>query len=405
MDFKTRTINGDEKVAIGDEYQTTLITYPTHAELSTILQNQFEVLDEQFYHGMPTFAVRWHEGIVPSTEEQDLVFRGIADRCEQLSVWPVVRWRDKTNGEYFIRFVPKEKQPKSDVRVNYGLFVATMGTIALAGFWQATSPVFLTLFYGATGYTILDILWTTLIFIAALMGIIFTHEMGHYLSSRKLGIEATPPYFIPGLPQIGGTFGAFIQQKSPPYNRRDLFDMGVAGPLAGFVVTLLVLIWGFFLSVPVTAEQIIAIDAAYPGMSGSIGVPLLFQLMEILFADLIPAGGTLYMHPVAFASWIGMLITSLNLFPISQLDGGHALRAIVGGKNHKYIGWAGIVVMLLAGYYLMAILILFISQGGEHPGPLNDTIEIPLWRKVLFVASMIVLVLCIPPLWEMVGFF
>jgi Zn-dependent protease len=404
-EFNLSTSNGDGTVAIGDEYQSTLITYPTHAELSTILQNQFEVLDEQFYHGMPTFAVRWAGGVVPSTDEQDLVFRGIADRCEQLSVWPVVRWRNKSNGEYIIRFVPKERASKSDIRVNYGLFAATMGTIALAGFWQATSPVFLTLFYGASGYTVLDILWTTLIFIASLMGIIFTHEMGHYLSSRKLGIDATPPYFIPGLPQIGGTFGAFIQQKSPPHNRRDLFDMGLAGPLAGFVVTVLVLIWGFFLSVPVTAEQIAAIDAAYPNMSGSIGVPLLFQLLEFLYADFIPVGGTLYMHPVAFASWIGMLVTSLNLFPISQLDGGHALRAIVGGKYHKYIGWAGIGLMLLAGFYLMAILILFISQGGEHPGPLNDTIEIPIWRKALFVISMIILVLCIPPLWEMVGLF
>jgi Zn-dependent protease len=392
-------------VAIGEEYQSTLITYPTHAELSTLLQNHFEVLDEQFYHGMPTFAARWAGGVVPSTEEQDLVFRGIADRCEKLSVWQVVRWRNKSNGEYIIRFVPKEKTTKSDIRVNYGLFVATLGTIALAGFMQATSPVFLTLFYGATNYTVSDILWTTFIFIAALMGIIFTHEMGHYLSSRKLGIEATPPYFIPGLPWIGGTFGAFIQQKSPPQNRRDLFDMGVAGPLAGFGVTVLVLIWGFLLSVPVTAEQIAAIDATYPNMSGSLGVPLLFQLMEFIYADFIPAGGTVYMHPVAFASWIGMLVTSLNLFPISQLDGGHALRAIVGGKNHKYVGWAGIAILLIAGFFLMAILILFISQGGEHPGPLNDTIEIPLWRKALFVVSMIILVLCIPPLWEMVGLF
>ncbi|MFW9864442.1 MAG: site-2 protease family protein, partial [Candidatus Thorarchaeota archaeon] len=222
--------------------------------------------------------------------------------------------------------------------------------------------------------------------------------------SRKLGIDATPPYFIPGLPQIGGTFGAFIQQKSPPHNRRDLFDMGVAGPLAGFVVTLLVLIWGFFLSVPVTAEQIAAIDAAYPGMSGSLGVPYLFVIMEFIFADFIPAGGTLYMHPVAFAAWIGLLVTSLNLFPASQLDGGHALRAIFDSRMHKYIGWAAIAAMFLARFYLMAILVLFISQGGEHPGPLNDTIEISTSRKILFVISMIILLISIPPLWEAIDF-
>ncbi|MFX0108338.1 MAG: site-2 protease family protein, partial [Candidatus Hodarchaeota archaeon] len=234
---------------------------------------------------------------------------------------------------------------------------------------------------------------------------IFTHEMGHYLTSKKLGIEATPPYFILGLPQIGGTFGAFIQQKSPPMNRKDLFDMGVAGPIAGFVVTVLVLFAGFLLSKPVTAAELAAIEAAYPGMTGELGVPYLFVIVQLIFADFIPPGGTLYMHPVAFASWIGMLVTALNLFPISQLDGGHALRSIVDSQKHKYIGWAGIGIMLLTGYFMMAILILVISQGGEHPGPLNDTIEISAGRKVLFVISMIILVLCIPPLWNTLGLF
>ncbi|MFQ5832798.1 MAG: site-2 protease family protein [Candidatus Thorarchaeota archaeon] len=390
-------------MSIEDEYETTMITYPTHAELDFILRDHFEVLDERYVHGLPTFVVRWKTDGIPEIDEQDRVFEDINKNSERLKVWPVVRWRDKSAGEYVIRFVPKEKPPKSDIRINYGLFVATMGTIALAGFMQASSPVFITLFY-PNGFTYMNLIWETLIFIAALMGIIFTHEMGHYLTSKKLGIEATPPYFIPGIPPIG-TFGAFIQQKSPPINRRDLFDMGVAGPLAGFVVTFVVLLLGFFMSVPLTAEQVAAIDRTYPGMSGSMGVPYLFQLIELLFGDFIPAGGTLYMHPLAFASWIGMLVTALNLFPISQLDGGHALRAIVDSQKHRIIGWMGIAAMILARFYMMAILILVISQGGEHPGPLNDTIEVSAWRKVLFVVAMIILVLCIPPLWEMIPLF
>ena len=217
----------------------------------------------------------------------------------------------------------------------------------------------------------------------------------------RKGIEASPPYFIPGLPQLGGTFGAFIQQKSPPMNRKDLFDLGVAGPLAGFAVTLVVLVIGFLMSAPVTAEELAAIEAAYPGMSGEIAVPPLFLIMEMIWGDFIPPGGTLYLHPIAFAAWVGMLVTALNLFPIGQLDGGHALRAIVDPVKHKYIGWAAIAVMVLAGYYLMAILVLVLSSGRGHPGALNDTVNISKWRIALFVVAMIILYLCLPPLWQM----
>ncbi|NHJ14735.1 MAG: site-2 protease family protein [Candidatus Thorarchaeota archaeon] len=391
-------------MALDDDYQSSVLSYPTHAELYDVLMEHFEVLDEKLVYGLPTFIVKWRTDYLPEHEVQERVFKQVAERAESLRVWPLVRWRNKASRTYIIRFVPIEKPAKSDVRINYALFIATLGTIALAGFWQATSPIFLTLFY-PHGYTVWDIAFVTLFFMAALMGIIGTHEAGHYFAAKRRGIEATPPYFIPGLPYIGGTFGAFIQQKSPPMNREDLYDLGVAGPLAGFVVTVVVLIAGFLLSVPVTAEQLAAIEATYPGQSGELGVPYLFTLMEYLFAGFIPPGGTLYMHPLAFASWIGMLVTALNLFPISQLDGGHALRAIVEGNKHKYVGWAGIAIMLLLGYYMMAILILVISQGGEHPGPLNDTIEISAWRKILFIFVMIILVLCIPPLWQMIGIF
>ena len=159
------------------------------------------------------------------------------------------------------------------------------------------------------------------------------------------------------------------------------------------------------LSVPVSQTELIAIDNAFPNQSGSLAVPYLFVIMELLYADFIPAGGTIYLHPVAFAAWVGMLVTALNLFPIAQLDGGHALRAIVGPKLHKQIGWVALLIMLLTGYYMMAILILALSFGGEHPGPLNDTVKISRGRVVLFAISMIILVLCIPPLWQMFSFF
>ncbi|MBN2228508.1 MAG: site-2 protease family protein [Candidatus Thorarchaeota archaeon] len=391
-------------MSIDEDASSSVITYPTFAELNQILSNKFEIKMSVLEHGMPTFVVQWAHGDVPSNEEQDVVFKEITSLTKPLKVWPIVRWRNEKEGEYIIRFVPQQVPGKSDTRINYALFIVTLASISLGGFLQATSPIFLALFY-PQGYTMWDILFTTLIFVASLMGIIFTHEMGHYTTARRLNIEASLPYFIPGLPQIGGTFGAFISQKSPTENRSDLLDMGLAGPLAGFVVTLVVLVIGFFLSVPVTAEQLIAIDQAFPNQSASLAVPFLFTLMEYVFIDYIPVGGTIYLHPVAFAAWVGMLVTALNLFPISQLDGGHALRSLVDSKWHRRIGWVGIVLLLLAQFYTFAILILVLSGGGSHPGPLNDTVKVSKGRVALFFIAMVILVLCIPPLWEMLSLF
>ena len=386
-------------MSIPNDYPS-VISYPTFGELSDVLSTKFEVLMSAMEYGAPTFMVRWPNGVVPGPEEQDRIFQDIHEMTKKLRVWPLVRWRNQSAGEVYIRFVPAQKAKKSDVKINYVLFIATLASIAIAGFMQATSPVFLTLFY-PNGWTYFDIAFVTIGFMAALMGIIFTHEMGHFLTARNRGIEATLPYFIPGLPQLGGTFGAFIQQKSPPMNRRDLIDLGLAGPFAGFAVTLVVLVIGFLLSVPVTHEQVIALDEAFPGMSGELAVPLLFTFFEILYSDFIPAGGTIYMHPLAFVAWVGMLITALNLFPVSQLDGGHALRSIVGEKYHTYIGWGAMAVMFLMGYFMMAILILLMSRGGSHPGPLNDVVPVSKTRIAVFILAMLILVICIPPLYAM----
>ncbi|MCK5150874.1 MAG: site-2 protease family protein [Candidatus Thorarchaeota archaeon] len=384
-------------MSIDNEFSGRVISYPTFTEISEILSERFEILSSAMEYGMPTFLYRWRDGDVHDSEEQRRVFDDIHEKSERLKIWPVIRWRSKDEGIYYTRFIPQERPPKSDIRINYGLFVATLAAIAIGGFMQATSQVFLTLFY-PNGYTPWDIAFTTGIFILALMGIIGTHEMGHYRMAKKRGIEATPPYFLPGLPQIGGTFGAFIQQKSPPKNRSDLFDLGLAGPWAGFAVTLVALIVGFALSVPVTAEQLAAIDETFPGLSGSLPVPFLFMLIEILIVDLIPAGGTIYLHPVGFAAWVGCLVTALNLFPSGQLDGGHALRAILDEKKHKYVGYGAIAVMFLIGFYTMAILVLVMAFRGGHPGALDDTVPVSKSRILLFILSMVVLALSIPPL-------
>jgi hypothetical protein len=256
-------------LAIDDEQISTVISYPTFAELNDILSIHFQIVMSVLEYGMPTFVVRWPEGkVIPDNEEQDTVFKELTRLTKSLKVWPMVRWRNKAEGEYFIRFVPIQKPGKSNKKINYALFVTTLATMAIAAILQATSPVFITLFYPG-GFSVLDLAFVVITFMIALMGIIFTHEMGHYLMCQRKGIEASLPYFIPGLPQLGGTFGAFISQKSPPNNREELIDMGLAGPLAGFAVTLVVLLLGYAMSLPVTAQQLIAIEETFPGQSSN----------------------------------------------------------------------------------------------------------------------------------------
>ena len=195
-------------MAFDNEYQSQVITYPTFTELGDILGEQFEVVTYSMEYGLPTFTFKWPGDVIPNPEDQDVVFAEVGEKAKRLKVWPVIRWFEKDEGTYFVRFVPIQTPGKSDITLNYALFIATLGTIALAALLQVTSPIFLTLFY-PSGYDSFTIIFEIFAFMAALMGIIFTHEMGHYLTAKKKGIEATPPYFLPGLPWIGGTFGAF----------------------------------------------------------------------------------------------------------------------------------------------------------------------------------------------------
>jgi Zn-dependent protease len=383
-------------VSVDDEPSGHVLSYPTFTEMESILSEDFQIMASAVEYGSPVFLYRWKSGVVPEAEAQRTVFERVHQKCKSLRIWPIVRWKDKKQGIYYTRFIPEERQPKSDTRINKALFIATLASITLGGFMQASSDVFLAIFY-PQGYTVWDIVFTTGIFIVALMGIIGTHEMGHYMMAKHRGIDATPPYFIPGIPQIGGTFGAFIQQKTPPKNRSDLFDLGIAGPVAGFVITLIALVVGFLLSVPITAGQLAAIDATY-GASGSLPVPLVFNLLEIVFGSSIPAGGTIYLHPVGFAAWVGCLVTALNLFPSGQLDGGHALRAVTDDRVHRIIGYVAIGVMLLAGFILMAVLVFAMSYGRGHPGALDDTVPVTKGRLLMFVVAMIILIISIPPI-------
>ena len=198
--------------------------------------------------------------------------------------------------------------------VNIVLFLCTIITTMYAGAVQS----------GAEPFRSLSDLFRGIPFSAALLGILLAHEMGHYLTSRYYGVSASLPYFIP-VPTLAGTMGAIIRMRSVIRDRRILFDIGIAGPLAGMVVAVPVAIIGLHQS------SVVELTSVEGGIT--LGDSLLFLgLTDMIFGP-IPAGQTVLLHPVALAGWLGFFITSLNLIPISQLDGGHVAYGVLGPRH------------------------------------------------------------------------
>ena len=233
-------------------------------------------------------------------------------------------------------------------------------------------------------------------FSTSVLFILFAHEMGHYLACRQYGVDATLPFFIPAPPLfLAGTFGAFIKIRSAIPSRRALFDIGLAGPLAGFVVALPISVVGLLVIHPGPVH-------AGPGII--FNDPLLFRLLAWLLR--VPLEPTSTINPYYMASWIGILVTSLNLMPVGQLDGGHGTFAVFGPKVHKIVGrfaFLTVVVLAVLGFvwhgspsgFLYAVL-LGIMLRVRHPEP--ATME-PLGTKRIVIAIVILIVfaLCFVP--------
>ncbi len=232
-------------------------------------------------------------------------------------------------------------------------------------------------------------------FSLSLMGILFAHEMGHYLACRRYRVDATLPYFLPA-PTLIGTLGAFIQIRSPFPSRRSLFDIGVAGPIAGFLVALPVSVVGMALSYPAPAKM--------PESEITLGMPLIFQGIH---AALVAVGvqkaapiGMLLLHPLAIAGWFGMFATAMNLLPGGQLDGGHIVYSF-SARAHRIVSWVTVFSLLPLAWFgwagwLVWGVILAIS-GLRHPVIYSwDRMDAKRWA--LLAAAVLMLAVCITPL-------
>ncbi|MCC6763344.1 MAG: site-2 protease family protein [Deltaproteobacteria bacterium] len=241
--------------------------------------------------------------------------------------------------------------------IHVGLFFATLFTTTLAGSFQA----------GVNPFEDWRLLARGLPFSATLMGILLVHEMGHFVMSRIHGVEATPPYFIPGPPFLVGTFGAFIRMHTPT-SRKALFDVGAAGPWAGFLVAIPAVFYGLTLSevrpLAPTSESLM------------LGESMVFVWLARAALGVSPSDATILLHPIALAGWFGLFVTFLNLLPIGQLDGGHVVYALLG-RRHRLVARAGLLVIVgLAflgwqGWVMWAILVTML--GLDHPSTIDDT--------------------------------
>ncbi|HIK07326.1 MAG TPA: site-2 protease family protein [Trichormus sp. M33_DOE_039] len=231
-----------------------------------------------------------------------------------------------------------------------------------------------------------------------LMTILGIHELGHYLTARFYKIRSTLPYFIP-MPFFLGTFGAFIQMRSPIPNRKALFDVSIAGPIAGFIATLPLIIWGLAHStiVPLSDRTgLLNPDALNPKYS-----ILLAILSKIALGSELTAKTAIDLHPVAVAGFLGLIVTALNLMPVGQLDGGHIVHAMFGQRTAMLIGQIARLLLLMLSlvqpeFFVWAIILLFIPLIDEPA--LNDVTELDNKRDILGLLAMVLLVIIILPM-------
>ncbi|WP_456477662.1 site-2 protease family protein [Geoglobus ahangari] len=271
-------------------------------------------------------------------------------------------------GEIVLEVKPR----RESYRLNVILFILTFLSVTFTG----------SMFYGSFD------LFLGLQFAVAVMFVLGSHEMGHFLASKRWGMKASLPYFIP-FPTIIGTLGAIIKQRGVIKNRKALMEIGASGPLAGIVASIFVTYLGLRMSVPVAPERV----------EGAIllGEPLLFRFV----ANLAGFDGQ-FIHPVAFAGWVGMFITALNLIPVGQLDGGHVMRAMIG-ERAEVVSRIFPFVLLGIGFvfresgvwFFWGLLTLFFSMQ-RHPKPADDS-PLPVSHVLLGVLTFAIGVLCFTP--------
>ena len=309
--------------------------------------------------------------------------------ARQLEVRNFAPRLEKSSGQIYI-FVTKLPEVKrkwlSKSWVPRILFAATVTMVLIDGYFR-TDFVNSLAFIG-------DPFGMSILYAFSLIGILGVHESGHLFAAKKHKIRTTWPYFIPGVPVFGiPTFGALIQSRGLTINRDILFDVAIAGPIAGLAIAIIVCIFGAYTSPEISSE--LADELFSESQLMKMNMPILMSVS----LDLFDKGGSykeIIMSPILFAAWLGFLITFLNLLPAWQLDGGHMARALFGKKWHQIATYASMGVLVLLGYWFMALFILILSTRSRDAKPLDDISPLTKNRKKLFIVVVILGILCAP---------
>lgn len=387
------------------------MSVPETEILNNIVRRVFRIDDVTSMDPLKGNLVRYRGQLLK--EDSVAAFDELTEALSQYSLTPLFRVEEERQVIYI---APKQPEPAPEkISTNIILFVLTVFSVMMAGTaissGQLTEPIptdvrgqLLSLLLG-------------LPFAVSLLSILLAHEFGHYLMSRYHKTPASLPYFIPLPPPLGllGTMGAAIIMRGTPKNKRVLFDIGIAGPLAGLVVAIPVLLYGLRLStlgtitpapgVFMEGNSLMYLLAKYIVFGQLLPAPaepqsILYWIQYFFTGRPLPFGGTdVFIHSVAFAGWGGLLVTGLNLIPAGTLDGGHVIYGLFGEKARKafpyIIGVLMVMGMFWNGWWLWAALLFWL--GRVHAQPLDQITELDLPRKALAVLMLIIFVLVFMP--------
>lgn len=387
------------------------MTLPEPEILHAIVARIFRAEDVTLGDPQKNYIVRYRGRLL--SDDSETAYDQLTEYLKPYGVLPLFRIEDEMQVVYLITGLPQHKASNKNVNlVLFGLtFISVLITGAMYGYEGAAPDGLL-----ATLLVLFQNLWAGWPFAVSMLGILAAHEFGHYLVGRYHRSDVTLPYFIPLPFSLLGTMGAFIQMKSPPRNRRALLDIGIAGPLAGLVVAIPVLLLGLSLSEtgPIQGQgllegnSILYLLAKYavfgkllPEPLNYDGLPVALYWLRYVFTGMpLPMGGLdVQLHPVAWAGWAGLLVTAMNLIPAGQLDGGHILYVLLGKRVRKVFPFLLAAVALMGlvwnGWLLWAFL-LFIF-GRVNAEPLDQITPLDTRRKVIAVLMLFLFLLVFIP--------
>jgi Zn-dependent protease len=349
---------------------------PTQEQVISAVSSVFEVRDI-------TISLEKMEFEIADLDFKEK-FVSLAQRLELLNLVCFLR---KSQGRLLIQVnrLPEEKKKMlSRAWIQRILFGVVVAFVMIDGYYR-TLGVNSLIYIG-------DPFDFAVLYTLSLVGILGVHEAGHLVAARWHKIRTSWPYFIPGIPVIGlPTFGALIQSRGLTVNRDILFDVAIAGPLAGLVIAIIVSFYGAYTSPILDSSVAEELSGDVMRLNDSI-----FMTLALATYDKAGPNVEVLMSPVLFAAWLGFLITFLNLLPAWQLDGGHMARSLFGQKIHRFATYGSVAVLFLLRYEMMAIFILIFSMRNMSARPLDDVSPLSKNRKLLYVAVVVLAALCAP---------